>query len=60
MATRAVYTFIDDHNKYHVYKHWDGNPVWALRFIERAIPYSWMGEDPRFEAAEVAAIHCRE
>ena len=34
MSTRAVYTFIDEHETYHVYKHHDGYPEGAAELIE--------------------------
>ena len=53
MGTRAVYTFIDDDGRHSVYKHWDGYPAWAWRFIANALPLAW--PLPRFEADEFAA-----
>ena len=62
MSTRAVYTFIDDREKFHVYKHWDGYPnvgamehdeVGAYAFIRQAKELAW--DLPRFEASEFAA-----
>lgn len=53
MGTRAVITFIDEDNTFHVYKHWDGNPENILRCIEEAKKFAW--ELPRFEADEFAA-----
>jgi len=53
MATRAVYSFQDQYNTYHVYKHWDGYPEGALEFIAAALPYAW--PLPRYEAADFAA-----
>jgi hypothetical protein len=53
MATRAVYTFRDDYNQFHVYKHWDGYPEAALEFIAKAQGYAW--DLPRYEAADFAA-----
>ena len=53
MGTRAVYTFIDELNCVSVYKHWDGYPAWACRFIANALPMAW--PLPRFEAEEFAA-----
>ena len=52
MGTRAVITFIDEHDTHHVYKHWDGNPVDILQGIERATAYAW--PLPRFESDEFA------
>ena len=37
MGTRAVYTFIDEDDRHSVYKHWDGYPRWACRFIANAV-----------------------
>lgn len=53
MATRAVYTFRDQFNTYHVYKHWDGYPEAALEFIAKAQGYAW--DLPRYEAGDFAA-----
>jgi hypothetical protein len=53
MGTRAVYTFIDQDDRHSVYKHWDGYPAWACRFIANALPLAW--PLPRFEADEFAA-----
>ena len=53
MGTRAVYTFIDKGDRHSVYKHWDGYPAWACRFIANAVPLAW--PLPRFEADEFAA-----
>ena len=48
MGTRAVYTFIDEDNRFSVYKHWDGYPSRALGFIAAAQSFAW--PLPRFEA----------
>jgi hypothetical protein len=53
MGTRAVYTFIDEDDRHSVYKHWDGYPSWACRFIASALALAW--PLPRFEADEFAA-----
>ena len=53
MGTRAVYTFNDGDDKFHVYKHWDGYPEGAALFFMKAIPYAWGGT--RFEAMDFAA-----
>lgn len=53
MSTRAIYTFKDSDNTFHVYKHHDGYPSGAAEWITKAIPYAW--ELPRFEASEFAA-----
>lgn len=58
MSTRAVYTFIDEHDKFHVYKHWDGYPEdngegGAYAFIRQAKELAW--DMPRFEASEFGA-----
>lgn len=52
MSTRAVYTFIDSDDTFHVYKHHDNYPTGAVKFIENALKLSW--ELPRFEADEFA------
>jgi len=55
MSTRAMYTFIDPESKetHHVYKHYDGYPKGAARWIKAALAYAW--PLPRFEADEFAA-----
>jgi hypothetical protein len=53
MSTRAVYTFKDDHQVIHVYKHYDGYPEGGLGAINNAKRLAW--ELPRFEADEFAA-----
>lgn len=54
MSTRALYTFYDDaENCFHVYKHHDGYPSGAVKWIEAAFKFAW--ELPRFEAADFAA-----
>jgi hypothetical protein len=53
MSTRAIYTFKDDREEHHVYKHYDGYPSGAIEFIIKALDLSW--ELPRFEADEFAA-----
>jgi len=53
MGTRAVYSFIDEKDTFHVYKHWDGYPTGAIEFIDNALPYAWTL--PRFEAMEFSA-----
>jgi hypothetical protein len=58
MSTRAVYTFIDDDgDQFHIYKHYDGYPQSALKFIKKAIPYAYNYDSPssRFEASDFAA-----
>lgn len=52
MSTRAVYTFIDSHATFHVYKHHDGYPSGAAEAITNALPLAW--DLPRFEADEFA------
>ena len=53
MSTRAVYTFTDEHETLHVYKHHDGYPKGAAEFIREATKFAW--ELPRFEADEFAS-----
>lgn len=53
MSTRAIYSFIDGTDAYHVYKHHDGYPSWAWKFIAAAAKAAW--PMPRFEADEFAA-----
>lgn len=53
MSTRAIYTFKDDREEFHVYKHDDGYPEGALGFIEAATLRAW--PLPRFEPDEFGA-----
>ena len=53
MGTRAVYSFSDDRETFHVYKHWDGYPENALQYISFAKDRAW--KLPRYEADEFAA-----
>jgi hypothetical protein len=53
MSTRAVYTFKDEYGEHHVYKHCDGYPAGAARWIEAALTKAW--PLPRFEADDFAA-----
>lgn len=53
MSTRAVYTFTNGKEEYHVFKHHDGYPSGAAEFIEKAISLAWAL--PRFEPDEFAA-----
>lgn len=53
MSTRAVYTFVDQRDTFHVYKHCDGYPSGAAKFIGKALSMAW--DLPRFEAAEFGA-----
>lgn len=57
MGTRAVITFIDEDNTFHVYQHWDGDPETVLAYIEEAKRFAWTL--PRFEADEFAAAYVR-
>ena len=62
MSTRAVYTFIDDEEKFSVYNHWDNYPentkgYGAYAFIESAKKFAW--DLPRFEASEFATAFIR-
>ena len=50
MGTRAVYTFKDEYNTHHVFKHWDGYPEGAIHFLQKAKELAW--KLPRFEADE--------
>ena len=52
MGTRAVYTFSDTAESYHVYKHWDGYPEGAAMWLVQGLAYAW--KLPRFEADEMA------
>lgn len=53
MSTRAVYTFKDQDQTIHVYKHHDGYPTGAAQWIAAALPHAW--PLPRFEANEFSA-----
>jgi hypothetical protein len=53
MSTRAVYSFIEGDESYHVYYHFDGYPSGAAQWIENALRFAW--ETPRFEIDEFAA-----
>ncbi len=56
MSTRGVYTFKDDRNTIHVYKHSDNYPTGAAEAIEEAVLFSWLASDRhRFEADDFAA-----
>ena len=50
MGTRACYTFKDEYNTCHVFKHWDGYPMGAIHFLQKAKELAW--KLPRFEADE--------
>lgn len=52
MSTRATFTFQDENSTHHVYKHCDGYPSGAAKFIRAALQHSW--KLPRFEADEFA------
>lgn len=56
MSTRAIYTFDDGTDRYHVYKHHDGYPSGAAKAIQSALDYAW--PLPRFEADEFGASFC--
>ena len=53
MSTRAIYSFKDERELHHVYKHHDGYPSGAAGFIANALSLAW--PLPRFEADEFAA-----
>jgi len=56
MSTRGVYTFRDEHQIVHIYKHSDNypeGPHGGIAAIEKAKPFAW--PLPRFEADEFAA-----
>lgn len=53
MGTRAVFTFKDERNEFHIYKHWDGYPSGAAGFLTMAIEKSWGLQ--RYEADDFAA-----
>jgi hypothetical protein len=53
MSTRAVITFADDGQQFHVYKHGDGQPAEIGKALEATLPYAW--PLPRYEATDFAA-----
>lgn len=53
MSTRACYTFKDKVETFHVYKHSDGYPSGAEKWIRKAAVLAW--QMPRFEASEFGA-----
>lgn len=53
MSTRAVYTFKNTDDTFHVYKHRDGYPSDAALAISKSLKLSW--ELPRFEPDEFGA-----
>ena len=53
MSTRACYTFADDNDSHHVYKHHDGYPTGAADAIAEALILAW--KLPRFEPDEFGA-----
>lgn len=53
MGTRAVYTFGNGEDEFHVYKHWDNYPEGAAIFLDAAKRLAWEGN--RFEPDEFAA-----
>lgn len=53
MSTRACYTFKDEHKTFHVYKHSDGYPSGAEKWIRDASHLAW--GMPRFEASNFGA-----
>lgn len=53
MSTRAVFTFEDDTESFHVYKHMDGYPSGAAEALVKALALAW--PLPRFEADEFGA-----
>lgn len=55
MGTRAVITFKDDRNEFHVYQHNDGDPVGMLDNLMRAKGTAW--PLPRFDADQFAACY---
>ena len=55
MGTRAIITFTDDNDKYHVYQHWDGDPETVKANIQSALKLAW--PLPRFEPDEFAAAY---
>jgi len=57
MSTRACYTFKDATETFHVYKHHDGYPSGAEKWISFAIPFAW--PMPRFEASDFGAAFVR-
>jgi hypothetical protein len=55
MSTRAIYSFRDQSDTYHVYVHYDGYPSGAAAYFKRWLDSGLSWELPRFEADEAAA-----
>ena len=55
MSTRAVISFIDEYDEFHVYQHCDGYPSGIIENLERSLTVSW--KLPRFEAMKSAAAY---
>ena len=53
MSTRAIYTFKGFGETHHIYKHHDGYPSGAARWLGNALAYAW--ELPRYEPDDFAA-----
>lgn len=53
MSTHAVFTFKDQNNTFHVFKHWDGDPASAAQYLTKAKRKAW--PLPRFEADDFSA-----
>lgn len=56
MSTRGIFTFRDDEDRFHIYKHFDCYPHGGLSAICNALHFAW--QMPRFEADEFAAAFC--
>lgn len=57
MSTRAVYTFKDKYDTFHVYKHHDGYPSGAAQWIRNGFLQfneTFDGKPGQFEASELA------
>lgn len=57
MGTRATITFMDNHDEFVIYQHYDGYPKYVEDSVRLAMQYAW--ELPRFEAADFAAAYIR-
>jgi len=55
MSTRAIYSFRDQTDTYHIYVHYDGYPSGAATYFKRWLDSGLSWTLPRFEADEAAA-----
>ncbi len=55
MSTQAVITFKDEHEEFHVFRHWDGYPSAVIPDLDELFRSNNVWELPRFEASEASA-----